>query len=255
MMLSMMPIRPTLLDAMLADTFAVRDPFDSRNLAPRLHATEDGYALTASAPGVAAADLKITAHDGTLRIDGETVATHHTHVVHWSTSLPRDADAASAVCEYVDGVLTVTIPKKAAAAATTIEVKAEAPDAEMSDAEGDDAAESYTLTLEAPGVAAADVSIKATDGVLRVSGASRRTGGTFAKCFRLPRDAEPADATAAMVDGLLTVRIPKRAEAEAKELTINPAQGAKQVDEAARAEDKDAAPARNNEADASFEMI
>lgn len=51
--------------------------------------------------------------------------------------------------------------------------------------------------------------------MLKVSGETKRTGSRLAKrSFRLPRDADVANARAMHVDGILTVTIPKKPAAE-----------------------------------------
>jgi HSP20 family protein len=84
----------------------------------------------------------------------------------------------------------------------------------------------YTIALELPGVAEADIDVTVHEGVVTVSGEktasreetgetwffSERTYGSFSRSFRLPPDADAAKIDASLKDGLLTVRVPKRAE-------------------------------------------
>jgi len=72
------------------------------------------YKLTVVAAGVAASDLEVTAEDGTLKVCGETKRTG-ARFVGRSFRLPEDADATNARASHVDGILTVTVPKKPAA--------------------------------------------------------------------------------------------------------------------------------------------
>merc|ERR1712146_39757 len=77
------------------------------------------YKLTVVAAGVAASDLTWAAEDGTLKICGETKRTG-ARFAGRSFRLPEDADATKARASHVDGILTVTVPKKPV---TTAEAK------------------------------------------------------------------------------------------------------------------------------------
>jgi len=95
--------------------------------------------------------------------------------------------------------------------------------APASEAAGDDQA--YRIVVELPGVAEEDIDLSVNDGVVTVKGEKRaereekgetwyfseRQYGAFARSFRLPPDADPADVNAGLKDGVLTVRVGKRA--------------------------------------------
>lgn len=68
------------------------------------------YTLSLSAAGVKPSDLQLTIDDLRLAVRGETKATGARVREHFR--LPRDADAEKARAASVDGLLTVTIPKK-----------------------------------------------------------------------------------------------------------------------------------------------
>merc|ERR1719420_2160570 len=119
------PTHPfALLDAAMADALAVAHaPGLLRNTdKPRLRDEGDAYALTASAPGVAAADLTVEALDGAMTIKGETRTATHTHFCHFTVALPDDADAEAATATSADGVLSIHLPKRAAPEAVRIAV-------------------------------------------------------------------------------------------------------------------------------------
>merc|ERR1719321_941668 len=59
-------------------------------------------------PGVAACDINLTETDGTLKLE----AASRTATMVWRLALPRDADVDAATASHVDGLLTVTFPKK-----------------------------------------------------------------------------------------------------------------------------------------------
>merc|ERR1712023_215100 len=97
------------------------------------------YKLTVVAAGVAASDLELTAEDGTLKICGETKRTG-ARFAGRSFRLPEDADATKARASHVDGILTVTVPKKpvAPAEAKHITVNASEDVAMEADDKGDE---------------------------------------------------------------------------------------------------------------------
>jgi HSP20 family protein len=84
----------------------------------------------------------------------------------------------------------------------------------------------YRIALELPGVEEGDIEITVHDGVISVSGKktsereetgetyffSERAYGSFSRSFRLPPDADAEAVAAGLKDGLLTIRVPKKAE-------------------------------------------
>lgn len=94
--------------------------------------------------------------------------------------------------------------------------------------------ETYSITMELPGVAEGDLELTVHDGVVTVQGEkktereekgetwyfSERQYGAFSRSFRLPPDADEAGVDASLKDGVLTIRVPKSAPK---------AKGAKQV--------------------------
>lgn len=213
-----MPSPLTLVDHVMHDLMTIDAPRGialSRD-APRLvEKDERTYALTVSAPGVARENLKCTIEGNALKVVGETSSKTHTHFVNWSTSLPRDADGYHATAEMVDGILTLTIPKKAPEemAPTTRMIAVSttpADDVDMSDEETDDA---YSLTLRAPGIAASDLSITLEGTALKIAGETKRTGMRIDRVYKVPRDVDVngEGLTASHVDGVLAIRLPKKA--------------------------------------------
>jgi len=90
------------------------------------------------------------------------------------------------------------------------------------------------LTVEAPGLAGDQIKVTAEDDVLTISGEktaaeekvegtarlTERSFGRFSRSIYLPRSADPAKISASLKDGVLTVDIPKRADAETKTIPI-----------------------------------
>lgn len=95
-------------------------------------------------------------------------------------------------------------------------------------------ASGYRVVSDLPGVASGDVKVIVRDGVLTISGErksaekvegekyhiSERVFGSFQRSFTLPKDADGERVTAAFKDGVLTVSIPKRPEAKAREIEV-----------------------------------
>jgi len=75
---------------------------------------DDSYTLTIVAAGFAAADLALSIEDGVLTVKGQSARTASRLEKH--VRLPRDAEASGAHASHVNGILTVSVPKKAAAA-------------------------------------------------------------------------------------------------------------------------------------------
>lgn len=178
---------------------------------PRLSATDDKYLVSLAVPGIKASDLEIEAIDGRLTVTGRTGA----RAVEYSFALPHDADANAAEAESIDGILTVTVPKKAAepihiAVSDTIDGD-----------EIDDEPQPYKLSVVAAGLAAADIKLAFDDGELIVRGETARTGARLCRGYRLPQDADVKRAHAAAVDGILTVTVPKKVAAEPMRIAVN----------------------------------
>ncbi|HVZ08957.1 Hsp20/alpha crystallin family protein [Rhodopila sp.] len=90
-------------------------------------------------------------------------------------------------------------------------------------------AESFKLTAELPGLTEKDVDISLADGMLTLKGEkkqeleqkdksfylSERSFGSFSRSFTLPETVNAEAITAAFDKGVLTVTLPKKAEAQA----------------------------------------
>lgn len=101
-------------------------------LAPASEASQgdDGYRISMELPGVSEDDIHLSVEDGVVQITGEKKASREEKGETWyfserqfgsfsrSFRLPADADPAGVKAQMKDGVLTVTIPKRPAAAAT-----------------------------------------------------------------------------------------------------------------------------------------
>ncbi len=97
-----------------------------------------------------------------------------------------------------------------------------------------DKKDEYELVAEVPGMSSDDIEIKLSDGMLRLSGEksesneeegesfmfSERHYGMFERAIKLPNGIDHQKISAEAKDGLLTVHLPKSAEALEKERKI-----------------------------------
>lgn len=90
----------------------------------------------------------------------------------------------------------------------------------------------YTLTAFLPGINAEDVKIEVLEDVIAISGElpaaeedanyllRERPSGEFSRKLRMPAILNAAKAEAEVVNGVLSVRVPKAEEAKAKQIKI-----------------------------------
>jgi len=253
-MLAMMmpPFTPHLmLDACVHDMLAVTRGCSISDEQPLVEEHDDAFKISARAAGVSAADLKVKLEDGVVTLRGETRGETQMHFVKYAVALPAksidriDVDASSA--SHVDGVLTVHLPKKATetagADADELEIPVSAVAMKKPDAEDHDASTHYHISANAAGIAAVDMTLKAQDGVLRVSGKTERTGASIERAYRLPRDVDVKLARASHVDGILRIELPKRPALPARYIEVTA--GSKEEREPARERQESAAPAES----------
>ena len=100
---------------------------------------------------------------------------------------------------------------------------------------------SIQLKLEVPGIDQKDLDVKVENNVLTVSGERKfekeekeenfrrveRRYGSFTRSFTLPNTVNPEDVTADYNDGVLKIRLGKRAEAKPKQIKVNIGEGGK----------------------------
>ena len=99
--------------------------------------TDDGYMIHAEMPGVKKEDINVRIDGNVVQIDAEVKRESETKgnggkvlrseryhgTISRSFSLAEDVDETKAEAKYVDGVLTLTLPKKATAAARKVTVQ------------------------------------------------------------------------------------------------------------------------------------
>lgn len=97
-----------------------------------------------------------------------------------------------------------------------------------------ESSDGYSIEADLPGVAEKDISITLENGVLVISGAREATEkketdsyhlverryGKFSRKFKLPELAAADGVTANLVNGVLTVKVPKRPEVAPKTIEI-----------------------------------
>jgi HSP20 family protein len=100
---------------------------------------------------------------------------------------------------------------------------------------------SIQLKLEVPGIDQKDLDVKVENNVLTVSGERKfekeekeenfrrveRRYGSFARTFTLPNSVNPEDVSADYNNGVLKIRLGKRAEAKPKQIKVNIGEGSK----------------------------
>jgi len=98
----------------------------------------------------------------------------------------------------------------------------------------DETKSALRVTVEAPGLTGDQIKVTAEDDVLTISGEKTASGekvggkprltersyGRFSRSVYLPRSTDPAKISATLKDGVLTVEIPKRPDAETKTIEI-----------------------------------
>ena len=99
--------------------------------------TEKEYLIRAELPAVKKEDVKVTAHENMITIQGERKLQKQDKDEKYSQiesfhgtftrrfALPSDADVANIRCEDRDGVLTIHIPKSPSTKSKPIEIKVE----------------------------------------------------------------------------------------------------------------------------------
>ena len=103
---------------------------------------------------------------------------------------------------------------------------------------------SIQLKLEVPGIDQKDLDVKVENNVLTVSGERKfekeekeenfrrveRRYGSFTRSFTLPNTVNSEDVSADYNNGVLKIRLGKRAEAKPKQIKVNIGEGAKVLD-------------------------
>jgi HSP20 family protein len=114
---------------LLADPFRALGTRLAEWLAPAAEATSDegAYRIAIELPGVAEKDIELTVDEGVVTVKGEKKSEREEQGDTWyfserqygafsrSFRLPSDADAGAVKADLKDGVLTITVPRRAPA--------------------------------------------------------------------------------------------------------------------------------------------
>jgi HSP20 family protein len=93
----------------------------------------------------------------------------------------------------------------------------------------DETDDAYLVRAELPGMKRDDVNVEVMGTELRITGEVHQNGnakalrhrqGKFAYRAGLPSDADPAKINAQLTDGVLTVRLPKAPQAQARKIDV-----------------------------------
>lgn len=112
----------------------LRSEAPTLHAAPELERTADGYRFVLDLPGVAQADVSMQAENGTLTLETKRATTgpegwqaryaeRRAYELRRTFRLPEDVDLEGIAANLVDGVLTVTLPKRLGSGPRTIEVQ------------------------------------------------------------------------------------------------------------------------------------
>lgn len=185
-------------------------PSSRRRLDPRVHLdshADGSYQVTASLPGVKAADIQIDLEKNVLTLVAKRNDGGQEAWLRHQVTLPNDQDPAGATAVHEDGLLTIKVPQaepKAIAIGDTADVRGPgAPD---------DTTDDYVVSIAAPGVRAADIKIRVSKGgVLTASGETKRArqSSRLQRKVKLPADFDVDASRATLEDGLLTISAPK----------------------------------------------
>jgi len=174
---------------------------DSRR---QLRENEHDYTLTLALPGMRPDDLKLTIAEDVLAIKGESKTAHRNFSISRALQLPRDVDADKVTASSENGLMIITLPKRARVTHELTVVEG-APSAVAED--------DYEFALPLPGICPSDLKLTAEDGVLTIEGETKTAHRNFSisRALRLPEDAEAAAASASAENGMLTIVMPKSA--------------------------------------------
>jgi HSP20 family protein len=95
--------------------------------------------------------------------------------------------------------------------------------------ETEEADDAYLVRAELPGMKSDDIDVELSGNELRITGevkeeaegkTLRRRQGKFAYRASLPADADPEKIDAQLADGILTVRVPKAAQARSRRIEV-----------------------------------
>lgn len=169
---------------------------------------DNAWVVYMDMPGVKAENVEIEEKEGTLKVEAKrktgdkVMATYQQHFALDSSV----ADASKLSAELIDGVLTITLPKKPKPDPIKVQVvSADAPDIP------EDASKEFRYTFDLPGVKASDVRLEFQDDTLHLQ-AERKKGGyttNVERMFTVARSVDMGRARAYLMDGIFTLVAPR----------------------------------------------
>jgi HSP20 family molecular chaperone IbpA len=182
---------------------------------------ETGWTIFMDMPGVKQEDVEIDANDDELvikavRKNGDKVLAKY----HQNFNLnPRVCNLLAVSADLSDGVLTVTVPKKEAAAPMSVEITVSDPP-ELPE----DESKEFRYTLELPGVKKDAIKLEFRDDTLYLE-TERKKGRFSAKIERsmtVGPSVDKAQTRAYLMDGVLTLVAPhvEVKKQEARKITL-----------------------------------
>jgi len=159
--------------------------------------TEDEYKFNLVMPGVNRDAVRVEVVRGKLKI---SVTRDGASEAQWM-SLPKYADRSAIAAKAKNGVLEITIKKKSKDQTKKIELQERI---ELKDS-------AYKLDYSVPGAGADDVQVSVTGPrlIINAQGGKMDFFDDFRRTLITPSDADSANVTAALKDGILLIQIPK----------------------------------------------
>jgi len=176
----------------------------------RVRATKHGWTLTVSLPGLSASEVTVEARSSTARHRCK-IRVHALPRFDAEYVLPTDSEVAAASASLIDGQLTVAVPISASKPVAVPVTEGDAPTAGEADQEN-------TLQLNVPGFSAYNIFVAADLHTRTLTVEGRRTvtqaGPDFSRVLKLRADADVEQFSASAKDGVLRLRLPRRAPEE-----------------------------------------
>jgi HSP20 family molecular chaperone IbpA len=169
-------------------------------VSPEVREDSDAFTATLAAPGEN--DRTVSVRQAGSNAVHVRAGSTLNRKVHFPASADLSSDSVTARC--VDGLLTISVPKKASTISGPVDLPVNSSLPEHTD-----------LSVNMPGFAPSEVQVtiepdELTDRfVLHVRGQSRR-GGRINRSYTVPTDAEISHAEAGVQDGILGIRLPRQ---------------------------------------------
>lgn len=111
------------LDSLFGDLFEARgNGMTAQSSSYEVKSDDEGHALQMPVPGLKKEQVSVTVSENTLSIKAEANGSSWTKAIDKQFTLPKDTDFSSISATVEDGLLTVTVPRKAPAQPKEIEI-------------------------------------------------------------------------------------------------------------------------------------